>query len=108
MMRVPPTRCPRLFELLHLRTTAIGSRRHCTCRLIACPELKELRTTIKGQSNLDARLHLYDGSLGRGTNNPCLKLALRAIEAIDPRHGWKRGQCRQEVETAKQVRIAAF
>ena len=35
-------------------TAGIGTKRHCICRL----NLKELRTPIKGLSNLDARLNL--------------------------------------------------
>src|SRR5215475_14753798 len=47
------------FDIPHnhrLTKAACGTKRHCTCRLMLCPELKELRTPIKGLSNLDTRL----------------------------------------------------
>src|SRR5262245_62003695 len=48
----------RLAQCLGVHTSDHGTKRHCTCRLILCPELRELRTPIDGLSNLDARLNL--------------------------------------------------
>src|SRR5262245_23687993 len=76
--------CP--CTLLHVLTAEIGTKGHCTCRLILCPELKELRTPINALSSLDAWLNLtrmYGPAALRKRVGAGLRKSLICIRPVD-------------------------